>query len=315
MTTYYLGIDGGGTKTGGALVDDTGSIRATCQVGPSCIVGAPSAESCTVLSSVVTRLCDSAGIRPDAIARIGLGLNGIDHPDEIPMQHDALARALSVAPDRLILTNDAIPALWGATPAPCAVILQYGTGFTAAYRSAFGMERLFDHLNAGRCFDLRHEAMMLTARMIDGRAEATGLKDRILACLGNLPEERYAETIYRNLITSAQRDRLLPTIFAAGEDGDPAATALIQRAADDFVCTAGAMIRKTASSAPDVVFGGGRILLAPESFWARLAQGVRQHWPGAKVRRPELPPAVGAAIMTAFADGLPPQAFFRKERA
>lgn len=313
--TYYIGIDGGGTKTAGALADASGAVLAASQGGRSAIVGAPCPESCAVLQSVATQLCDAAGVRAAAVARFGLGLNGIDFAEEFPVQHAALARALAIPPDRLILVNDGIAALWGATPAPAAVILQHGTGFTAAYRSACGNERLFDHLDVGRCYDLRAEALALVARMIDGRVEATPLKARILACLDQPPEDRYAEIVFRGKIGPTQWARLLPAVFAAGEAGDPAAAALIERAAADYVCAAGAMIRKTGHAAPDVAFGGGRLALAPEWFMRRLSDAVLRDWPGARVRRPELTPAVGAAIMAAFSDGCPPSRFFGKDKA
>ena len=63
VTSYFIGIDGGGSKTAGTLADDSGAILATCQAGRSSIVGAPSPESCAVLRSVMTQLCDAAGIR------------------------------------------------------------------------------------------------------------------------------------------------------------------------------------------------------------------------------------------------------------
>jgi len=314
MGRFYIGIDGGGTKTGGALVDGSGAVLATCQAGPSCIVGAPSAEAGAVLRGVQARLCELGRIRVRDVARIGLGLSGIDFDDEVRLQQRALARALEIEPRRLGLVNDAIAALWGATPAPAAAILQHGTAYTGAWRAGHGREELFDHLDVGRCYDLRAEAVMLVGRMIDGRAEATSLRDRFLACLRK-PARRYAETVYRRRFTTAQWNRLLPLVYAAAEDDDPAAQALVRRAVADYACTASAMIRRTGSAVPDVVFGGGRIRLAPEWFWRRLARAVRRDWPRATVRRPELAPWIGAAIMAAFADGVPPQRFFGKGQA
>jgi len=314
MHKYYLGIDGGGTKTIGALADEQGAILAQCQAGPSAIVGAPSPESCAVLQSVQAQLCEAAGIRPTAVTRFGLGLNGIDFPDEAVMQHAALARALSLPPERFILVNDGIAALWGATPASAAVILQHGTGFTAAYRSAYGNEQTFDHLDAGRFYDLRAEALALVVRMIDGRAAVSPLKATILSVLGNPDDSEYEEIVYRKKITPAQLARLLSAVFGVAESGDPATRALIKRAAADYVCTAGAMIRKTGSARPEVVFGGGRLLSAPEWFWRRLADSVRREWPEATVKRPELSPAIGAVIMAAHADGCQPARFFATKR-
>jgi len=306
----YIGIDGGGTKTLGVLADDTGAILATCKAGASAIVGEPSPESCAVLQSVKSQLCEIAGIRPAAIAGLGLGLNGVDFPAEAVMQHGVLARALGIPPELFILVNDGIAALWGATPAPAAAILQHGTGFTAAYRSAYGNEQTFDHLDAGRFYDLRAEALALVARMMDGRAAVSPLQSAVLACLDHPDEKDYAEIVFRRKITPAQLARLLSAVFGVAEGGDPATRALVEHAAADYVCTAGAIMRKIGSARPEVVFGGGRLLSAPEWFWRRLAEGVHKECAGATVKRPELSPAVGAVIMAAHADGCPPARFF-----
>lgn len=306
----YMGIDGGGTKTLGALADETGKILAECKAGPSSIVGVPSAESCAVLQSVRAWLCELAGVHADAIERLGLGLNGVDFPEETVMQHGVLSRVLAIAPERFILVNDGIAALWGATSAPAAAIVQHGTGFTAAYRSAYGEERPFDNLDAGRFYDLRLEALALVARMIDGRAAVSPLKGAVLACLDHPAEENYGEIVFLRKYSQPQLAAILPAVLRVAEAGDSAAQSLVDRAIADYVCTAVTIIRKTGSSSPDVVFGGGRLLGAPEWFLKRIVEGVLRECPGVRIRRPELSPAIGAVIMAAHAGGCAPARFF-----
>jgi len=306
----YMGIDGGGTKTLGALGDETGAILAECKAGPSLIVGAPSAESCAVLLSVQATLCATAGICPDAVARVGLGLNGVDFPEETVMQHGVLSRVLAVAPERFTLVNDGIAALWGATPAPAAAIVQHGTGFTAAYRSAYGEERPFDNLDAGRLYDLRLEALALVARMIDGRAAVSPLKEAVLGCLDHPAEKDYGEIVFLRKYSQPQLAAILPAVLRVAEAGDPATQIIVERAIADYVCTAATIVRKTGSSCPDVVFGGGRLLSAPEWFFRRIVDGLLRQCPGARIRRPERSPAIGAVIMAAHADGCSPTRFF-----
>jgi len=306
----YIGIDGGGTKTAGVLADDTGAILAACEAGASAVVGMPSPESLAVLRSVQARLCEAAGVRPADIDRLGMGLNGVDFPEETVMQHDVLSRVLAIAPERFILVNDGIAALWGATPAPAAAIVQHGTGFTAAYRSDYGAERPFDNLDAGRFYDLRLEALALVARMMDGRAAVSPLKAAILACLDHPAEKDYGEIVFLRKYSQPQLAAILPAVLRVAEAGDAATRSIVERAIEDYVCTAVTIVRKTGSSSPDVVFGGGRLLSAPQWFWNRIADGVLRECPGARIRRPERSPAIGAVIMAAHAGGCSPKAFF-----
>jgi N-acetylglucosamine kinase-like BadF-type ATPase len=307
----YMGIDGGGTKTLGALADETGTILAECKAGPSSIVGVPSTESCAVLQSVRDTLCERAGVRPDAIAWLGLGLNGVDFPEETIMQHGVLSRVLAIAPERFILVNDGIAALWGATPAPAAAIVQHGTGFTAAYRIAYGEERPFDNLDAGRFYDLRLEALALVARMIDGRVAVSPLKEAILACLDHPEEKDYGEIVFLRKYSQPQLAAIQPAVLRVADARDAAAQSIVERAIADYVCTAVTIVRKTGSSRPDVVFGGGRLLSAPEWFMKRIVDGVLRDCPGARIRRPGLSPAIGAVIMAAHAGGCAPTRFFQ----
>jgi N-acetylglucosamine kinase-like BadF-type ATPase len=310
MSRYYLGIDGGGTKTIGALADDTGAILAECKAGPSSIVGAPSPESLAVLRGVQSRLCREAGVAPDVVARFGLGLNGVDFPEETRMQHAALSQALSIAPERFLLVNDGIAALWGATPAPAAAILQHGTGFTAAYRRGYGREQPFDNLDAGRFYDLRVEALALVARMLDGRTARSPLQEVLFAILDHPAEKDYGEIVFLRKISPDQLAAILPAVLRAAESGDTAAQTLVDRAIADYVCTTVALVRKTGSDRPEVVLGGGRLLSAPAWFWGRIEAGVQREFPGLTLRRPTRSPAIGAVVMAAHADGCPPARFF-----
>lgn len=311
--TYYLGIDGGASKTRGVLITDSGRVLARAAAGGSSIIGLPHAVALATLSEIVQSLCEQAAIAVSTVAGCGLGLNGIDFADEIPGQHAALAAGLGIAPERLTLVNDGIVALWGASSAPAAAILQHGSAFTGGYRARHGQEQLFDHLGVGETFDLRGGLRMLVARMLDGRAAPTPLLDAALAHYGVTADD-YAEALFRQCIPHERLRNTPPLIFAAWEDGDSAAEWLVERALDDYALVAKALIAHTGSDAAEIAFGGGVITQAPPRFWNDLAERVRARFPGVTVKSPDLPPEHGAAIMAAFAAGVEPVALFQSLR-
>src|SRR3954470_2389700 len=118
MAKLYLGIDGGYSKTAGVLLTEEGQVLASHRAAGSSIVGAPKPESCAVLSGLVDGLLKHAGAGREDLAFTGLGLNGIDYEDEHPLQHRELAAALKVRPDRFVLVNDGVAALWGSSAEP-----------------------------------------------------------------------------------------------------------------------------------------------------------------------------------------------------
>ena len=234
-TEMFLGIDGGGSKTTGVIIDGQGRILTQCRGPSSAIKGCPSAQSCAVLQDMLSRLLLDAGAQRDNIRMGAIGLNGVDFPSEYSMQHREISQTIGIPVERLALVNDGIAALWGATSESAAAIIQLGSGFTAAFRSGHGHEMLFDHLNVGRSFDLRGELIALVARMIDGRAESTPLKAVALKHFGINSENEYAEAIYTGRVNHIKNTP--PLVFQAWQDEDPAATGLIHRMADDLMNT------------------------------------------------------------------------------
>jgi N-acetylglucosamine kinase-like BadF-type ATPase len=306
---YFLGIDGGASKTRAVLITDTGTIMAH-ESGPgSSIIAMPHPGALDILGGMARALCKRAGIGVESVAVCGLGLNGIDFADEIPDQHAALAAGFGLPADRLVLVNDGIVALWGASPTAAAAILQHGSAFTGGYRTRFGDETLFDHLGVGRVFDLRYELATLVARMLDGRAEPTPLLDTALAHYG-VTADTYAEALFRQWIPSDKLRGTAPLIFAAWQNGDPAGESLVQCALEDYAITAKALVRHTGSDAAEIAFGGGVLRQAPQAFWEILAERVQRRYPHATVKSPDLPPEYGAAIMAAFHAGIPPVPLF-----
>jgi N-acetylglucosamine kinase-like BadF-type ATPase len=308
----FIGIDGGGSKTAGAIADGSGRLRGSCLAGRSAIVGDPSPESLGVLQDVLDSLLAEAGASRRDVAGCGIGLNGIDFADEIPRQHAAIAAALAIAPRRILLVNDGIAALWGATPARAVALLQHGSGFTSAFRADYGEETLFDHLNVGRTFDMRHELLALVGRMIDGRIEPTPLKEALLAHVDIADEGEYAEAVWRRRVSWAKCLTTPPLIYSAWEEGDAGAALLVERAADDYALAAAGMVRRIGQPTAEVAFGGGVINQAPPAFWGLLAARVAQLSPDAVTVRPRLSPAMGAAIMAAHACGLDPEPLFER---
>ncbi len=307
----FLGLDGGSHKTLGVLIDQEGEVLACVQGEGSSIGPEPAPERCAVLSGLKVRLCEEAGVEPGEIAGVGLGLSGIDFADEFEHQYTVLSKWLGVERERLALVNDGVVALWGASPAENAVIVHHGSGITHAYRTGYGQEQAYDHLDVGKMFDIRQGLAAVVARMLDGRVPPTPLKEAVLRHYG-LEESNYADNLFRNLIPRERFRTAQMHAWTAWGEGDPAATGLVEQAAADYVLTALAMARRTGDPRCEVAFGGGVINHAPEEFMALLVAGVQAELPEAAVIRPRLSPGHGAALMAAFQAGVDTRPLFAR---
>ncbi|MCR5151108.1 MAG: hypothetical protein K6B52_07770 [Clostridiales bacterium] len=89
---YYIGVDGGGTKTAFALFDESKKMLAFHE-GPgsnheNLATGFQGASE--IIMQGIETLCNKSGLKKDAIAFTLMGLAGIDHP----YQHDAMCELL-----------------------------------------------------------------------------------------------------------------------------------------------------------------------------------------------------------------------------
>lgn len=74
MATYFIGIDGGGTKTDFLLVDGNGHMINRCQLGSSSYLSIGIDGLCQVLQSGVTELLTAASLNLTSICSIAIGV-------------------------------------------------------------------------------------------------------------------------------------------------------------------------------------------------------------------------------------------------
>jgi N-acetylglucosamine kinase-like BadF-type ATPase len=131
---YYLGIDGGGTKTTGAVGDDT-RVLARVRTGPSNIIRVGEEQARESLHECVRQACAAAGIAPAQIERTCVGGSGAGRPELAKRVQDILAEVVSTP---IIVVGDMEIALNAAFDTGPGVIVIAGTGSIAYGRNAVG---------------------------------------------------------------------------------------------------------------------------------------------------------------------------------
>lgn len=137
---YYLGIDGGGTKTTCAVGDAT-SLLATATTGPSNIVRVGEAQTRDSLLSAVQQACAAAGITPEQVQGTCVGVAGAARPELAQVIREILAEILTTP---IIVVGDMEIALEAAFESRPGVIVNAGTG-----SFAYGRDRSRRTLRAG----------------------------------------------------------------------------------------------------------------------------------------------------------------------
>lgn len=131
---YYLGIDGGGTKTTCAAGDET-RLLAVATAGPSNIVRVGEVNTRESLRRSVLQACAAAGIAPEQVARTCVGGSGAGRPELAEIVRRILAEIL---PSPIVVVGDMQSALEAAFDTGPGVVVNAGTGSFAYGRNSGG---------------------------------------------------------------------------------------------------------------------------------------------------------------------------------
>ena len=134
IVPYYLGIDGGGTKTTCAVGDELRLI-ATATAGPSNVVRVGEVEARKSLQQAVGQACAAAGIAPAQVERTCVGGAGAARPELAEIVRRSLAEILTTPID---VVGDMQIALDAAFDTGAGVIVIAGTGSIAYGRDRQG---------------------------------------------------------------------------------------------------------------------------------------------------------------------------------
>ena len=131
---YYLGIDGGGTKTTCAVGDET-RLLAKATAGPSNIVRVGEAQTRKSLTQAVRQACAACGIPPEDVVRTCVGGSGAARPELAAIVRSILAEVLPSPVDVVGDMETSLEAAFGDGP---GVIVIAGTGSIAYGRDKTG---------------------------------------------------------------------------------------------------------------------------------------------------------------------------------
>jgi glucosamine kinase len=131
---YYLGIDGGGSKTS-CTVGDEDSILATVVTGASNVTRVKETRARESLHQAIREACAAAGVAPAQLQRTCIGVAGAGR-DEVA----AIVRRIvaEMVPGKIEVVGDMAIALEAAFGAGPGVIVIAGTGSIAYGRDAQG---------------------------------------------------------------------------------------------------------------------------------------------------------------------------------
>jgi N-acetylglucosamine kinase-like BadF-type ATPase len=288
MSTGFMGVDAGGTRTRALLATPQGEAlgRGLAEGANAWSSGGSAAGA--IADAIASALAgrDPARVAGGCVAVAG----GISSVPERAAEVRASWTALGLAGSPRIVI-DVVAAFASGTALPRGLVLTAGTGAIAAFiedgallRRAGGRGWLVG--DEGSAVWLGIEGVRAALLALDGRGPRTSLTELVANEL-DVPTDhgvdvptRITDVVYSQ--APARLGRLAPLVVSAAEDGDAVALGLVETAAGQLTEIAFTAADK---ERPGVIVLGGSVLTRARPIAERVRTRLLEHWPDAVLER------------------------------
>jgi N-acetylglucosamine kinase-like BadF-type ATPase len=309
----FLGVDGGQSGTTALIGDETGQVLGAGSGGP-CNHAAPEDGRLKLMRAVgdsVGAACAQAGLELRAVrfAAACFGMSGG------PEDKQAILRELLPA-EVMLVTNDAVTALAGATAGEPGIVIIAGTGSIAFGRNAAGDTARaggwgYIFGDEGGAFDIARQALRAALRAEEGWGPRTALVQALLEATGSPDANSVMHLFYTPEWPRSRVAGLARLVDETAIAGDPLARDILHSAAQQLAILTSAVRGQLwmAAESVRVAWTGGvfssLVLLERYRCLVELEEGNC-------LRPPEFDPAAGALIEAYRLAGLSPRALLNK---
>lgn len=304
--TYYLGIDGGGTKTYALLSDEHGNVLGKGKSGNgNHQTGA--LEAANSIQEATFGALAEAGLRLEDIQHTYLGLAYADREADYAILHPMIRQ---IGFTKYTINCDTMIGLRAGTNRPYGVALICNAGTNSAGRNlqgehyqCGGFDYMYGDFGGGGALNI--EVFRSVIRAWDGREQPTLLTGLLLKMLG------YEEVghMFHDFLDHWKKVPVNVTrlLFEAAAEGDAVALEILHRQGVELGKSAAAIIHKLGMEQEtfDVVLAGS-LLTRGDRGWIRqpIEKAVHAAAPQATVVTLATEPVVGAVWSAMDQDGL-----------
>ncbi len=296
---YFLGFDGGATKTSGAIVNSNGEVLSERTGGPSNfqILGIPRASGNIV--EVAKMVLEASALQFSDVSGIFLGLTGAGREvDQVRMKEgfEEYLRENGLPVPRIAVESDALAALEGAFPGKAGMILISGTGSILLAKDdsgkvirTGGWGRFIGDEGSG--YFIGKAGLTAYVKEYDGR----GKKTKISELLRNLDIQSPQSLVLKIYHENFDIASVAKIVVEAAYHGDEVASSILEDAAVELMTHIRAAVSKIGTEIPLALMGS--ILSHKNLLVTKLTNLISRELPAVKVCHPEKSAAAGAALL------------------
>ena len=292
--TYVIGVDGGGTHTRAAIVDERGLELGRAEAAGAVVTARAPEPAASAVAQAVRGAAERACVDlPGGL--LWAGLSGAGHEPARQAVTALLVRAGLAK--RVVVGTDVRAAFQAAFPEGPGILLIAGTGSIAWARTPAheigrvgGWGQQLGDEGGGYAIGLG--ALRAVVRAEDGREAATVMRDDVLRVLAMSDPTELVP--WAASASKAEVAGLVPIVVRAAANGDPAASQLVDEAVRELARHVSAILDRMGPwpAPPPLVLWGG--LIGEEGPLRAVL--VRELTPyDVELRDGQIDPAMGAA--------------------
>ncbi len=300
---YFLGVDGGGTKTTAVLIDAAGQLVRQIDEGPGNAAVLDRGTMARLIHSIFRQLQESLSL--DEITWATFGFAGGGRPQEKRNLKEIIS---GIGLKNFTLMNDAEIHYYSVFGDDCGIMLSAGTGSICLVRNADGNLQQIGGVgyllgDEGSGFDIGRQAISRSVQAAYDGLPISPLAQKLLSFYGLLDRRDLISIIYasknpQRLIASSAK--LVSELAASG---DEEALKIVENAVESLMMhLEKAMALTRAEDTCRIAFTGG--LLKGENVVSNLLQkSLDELGCNYQLARQEFAPAVAAAFFGFSASG------------
>jgi len=299
--SYYIGMDGGGTKTKCVLCNENLEVIYETQSGPSNFLTIGTETVADTILDLIHDCINERNIPFDKINGIVLGTTGAGRESDALKLESAvynLAMTNNFALRNFKVVSDARIALEGAFSGNSGSILIAGTGSIMFGKDnqgnihrVGGFGRLIGDEGSG--LTIGRKGLNIFSKFLDGRGKDSLLFKKI--------EDKYGISDQSQLIIKVYSDGIsiqdiAPLVIESASNGDQLCNNILEEETNELLLHIAAMSKHLLDDKMKVVFIGGTI--THDNFYSKmLNEKINTFLPKIKIQKPDFSPEIGAVIM------------------
>jgi N-acetylglucosamine kinase-like BadF-type ATPase len=294
---YYIGIDGGGTKTDCILVDNNFNILCSANNGPLNLLSSGINESAKTVCKLINSCISKLNINLSLIKCIGVGAAGAGRIDDSNKLEIKLKELLSV-PIFVKVFTDADAALEGAFNGKPGCILISGTGSiiygknnNGQFQRCGGYGKILGDEGSG--YMLGKKALIAALKEFDCRGEKS--------LITSLLKEKYQIKSAQDIINQVYKKNmdisaLAPLVLASAGNNDLVALKIVEEETNELLDLISSMMRKLKKDKLEICFTG-KLISTVNIFSITLRKKITESGMDLIIKEPEFPPAMGSVFL------------------